>query len=98
MNARSQQLLLLLLLPLAGCTGYATGGDGTPPGPTTPGAAAFRCDPAKLPAELPLRRLTSTQYVRTVQDLVRATPLASGDKDAVLSALAQRLERFPPDR
>ena len=98
MNARSR-LLLLLLLPLAGCTGYATGGDdkGTPPGPT-PGAAAFRCDPAKLPAELPLRRLTSTQYVRTVQDLVRATPLASGDKDAVLSALAQRLERFPPDR
>ena len=99
MNARSR--LLLLLLPLAGCTGYATGGDdkGTPPGPgPTPGAAAFRCDPAKLPAELPLRRLTSTQYVRTVKDLVRATPLASGDKDAVLSSLAQRLERFPPDR
>jgi hypothetical protein len=104
---------LLFVGLLAGCTGVVSGGPPGSPGEVDGGAgggtatedggttlqvAAFTCDPAQRPAELPLKRLSRVQYVNTVRDLVGAVGLATTDRDAVLTALAPELASVPDDR
>lgn len=67
----------------------ATPADGAAPQPT------FRCDPAATPADLPLRRLGRTQYLNSLDAVVRAADGAiANDLRNQLSALTAR---FPED-
>lgn len=81
-------------------------GDPNPPNPDVPTPVQppkfvlpkFTCDPAKVPSELSLRRLTQSQYVGTVEALVEATPLAAADRAAVRAAVGPLLATYPQDR
>ncbi|RYE94103.1 MAG: DUF1592 domain-containing protein [Myxococcales bacterium] len=57
--------------------------------------AVFACDPAAVPAALPLRRLSRRQYVNTVTDLVRA--VAAPEADALLAEISPWLSALPDD-
>lgn len=79
----------LLVAPLA-CTGLIGGGD-----EDTGQAGDFLCDEDALPAALPLRRLSRTQYENTISDLVRlALP---SDADTILTTLEPRFAMLPED-
>jgi Protein of unknown function (DUF1592)/Protein of unknown function (DUF1588)/Protein of unknown function (DUF1595)/Protein of unknown function (DUF1587)/Protein of unknown function (DUF1585) len=74
-------------------------GAGAEPGrpPVTP--LKFTCDVGQAPAEIPMRRLTRTQYANTVRDLLGVTFPASEktQADAVWTALRPLLDAIPDD-
>ena len=70
--------------------------DGTGPG-TGKKFQKFSCDPAQVPFDLPLRRLTRAQYGNAVRDWVDATTLAPSDKSATLAAVEALVARYPDD-
>jgi hypothetical protein len=91
-------------LPLAALVGIAalgaacdgligTGGDDAPLPSSTP--TNFVCDPAAVPAELPLRRLSHAQYANTVADLVRA--MLPGEADSIITDIEPLVDRVPDD-
>ncbi len=103
-------LLCCPLLTVAACSGRigeppsATPADGAVPGsdaaPTPDGGPppvrpTFTCDPQTTPPDLPLRRLGRTQYINTLDSVVRATDgaIANDLRNQVQSILA----RFPED-
>jgi Protein of unknown function (DUF1592)/Protein of unknown function (DUF1588)/Protein of unknown function (DUF1595) len=51
-----------------------------------------------VPAELPLRRLTQSQYVNSINALVAGVPLAAADRTAVRGAIDPLLATYPDDR
>ncbi len=90
---------LLAALLLGGCTGTALlpqpGEEGPGPGSDPLSKTQFQCTSQAQPDSVPLRRLSRTQYVNTVSDLIRrANPT---DATAILAALAPALERVPAD-
>ncbi len=95
----------LIVLPegaeVPGTTGVSTPGmPGTPGTPGTPvvrGAVPvpFMCAADQQPDELPLRRLSRTEYVNTVQAFTRAA--LSQSSNAALTALAPTLNAVPSD-
>ncbi len=74
-------------------------GTGADPGRPTVTPLEFTCDVGEAPAEIPMRRLTRTQYTNTVRDLLGATfPVAEkAQVDAVLTALRPLLDAIPVD-
>lgn len=74
----------------------AGGEDGGSTGADDPfETSEFECDPDQIPADLPLRRLSRTQYANAVHDLVAR--LVPDDLDAVLAAAAPRMGLVPID-
>ncbi|MBK7859052.1 MAG: DUF1592 domain-containing protein [Archangiaceae bacterium] len=74
------------------------------PGPTDPGPGPgaggpaplrYSCDPAQVPLDLPLRRLSKLQYVNTLQ--AAALRLAPAAGAAALAAAAPKLALYPDD-
>jgi hypothetical protein len=96
-----------VLVATLGCEGSLLGprsetpGNPTGPGPTGPRAprgevpVPFACDAQQTPAELPLRRLSRTEYVNTVQAFARVALPTSGG--AVLTAIGSQLGTVPGD-
>jgi hypothetical protein len=78
---------------LVGCVG-SIGGD-SPGEQVASETSAFSCHPEALPPELPLRRLSQSQYRNAVRDLVAV--LAPNDGAAVLAEIEPRLDEMPPD-
>lgn len=76
----------------AGSGGADSGGD-DPDDPFD--TSVFTCDPSQVPTELPLRRLSHTQYENAVRDLV--TLLLPDDADTVLGSAAPRMGFIPTD-
>lgn len=97
---------LVLAVALAGCFGdgemQLAGPHGRSPHGSQPDAQsqrqAFTCDPSRTPEEVPLRRLTRRQYVRTVDAWVREAGLPGSEAQAVRGAVQELLPRFPEDR
>jgi hypothetical protein len=98
-------LVSAMVVVTLGCEGALLGPRAEIPGaPTTPapGTVArgevpvpFACDPQQAPAELPLRRLSRTEYVNTVQAFARsALPASSG---VALAAIETPLATVPND-
>ncbi len=100
-------LVSALVISTLGCEGFIMLPEGAevPGTPTdvpsdTPGtrgvvAVPFACDAQQQPDELPLRRLSRTEYVNSVQAFVRAAlPQSSA---AALTALAAPLSAVPND-
>jgi hypothetical protein len=78
----------------------ASGGPGGPGDPDDPGYVAsstslFACKPNLVAPELPLRRLSRTQYDNAVRDLVGA--LVPAEQDAVLAEVQAALADLPAD-
>ena len=96
---RSWSALLGGTLVLASCTGVIAGsGGGTDDPAATPDgkkASSFTCDPAKVPAELPLRRLSRVQYLTTVHDVV--SEVAPKQASAILAEVKAPLDKLPAD-
>lgn len=84
----------MLALGLGGCEGKLTPG---PPaaGPELVREPPFTCLTDAVGPELPLRRLSHTQYLQSVRDLVQL--LAPQDAQAVLSEVNQQLSSLPDD-
>ena len=107
-SMKRSALPILPLLVLVGCTGSGDLavhlGKHAAPEASSPGtgplrtALAFSCDPALLPSEVPLRRLSRVQFIQSIESLVWSTGLSNADKSAVLIALSEDHERFPEDR
>jgi hypothetical protein len=71
--------------------GGSTGGEPDEPFQTS----KFECDPAQVPTELALRRLSRVQYVNAVHDLVAG--LVPNDVDAVIAQAELRIGSIPSD-
>lgn len=96
-----------VLVATLGCEGSLLGprsetpGNPNGPGPTGPKAprgevpVPFACDAQLTPSELPLRRLSRTEYVNTVQAFARAALPTSGG--AVLNTIGTQLGTVPND-
>jgi Protein of unknown function (DUF1592)/Protein of unknown function (DUF1588) len=104
---RSLLLSALTICTLAGCEGSVVGPrdetiptklpDGTMP-PVTPRGETpvpFDCNAAQTPVELPLRRLSHTEYLNTVRSFARAALPQSNA--AALSSIATELGQVPED-
>jgi hypothetical protein len=82
---------------LMACQGSILGPPQQPPGnDDTPSKSQFTCNASAVPGELPLRRLSSTQYRNMVTDVVTASLPA--DASAVLQAVRPALEQLPRDQ
>ncbi|HZI03510.1 MAG TPA: hypothetical protein VEZ71_05780, partial [Archangium sp.] len=82
---------------LVACQGSIVGPPQQPPDNSgTPSRSQFSCQASAVPAELPLRRLSSAQYRNMVTDLVTASLPA--DASEVLLAVRSSLERIPKDQ
>lgn len=82
----------------AGPGGSGGRGGSQGPDPVNPAAPTYQCDESAVPDSVGLRRLTSTQYLNAMRDLVRwALPGDPAGAMAVLSALGPTFERFPED-
>ena len=75
--------------------GSAQGGGGAA---TTSGDPSFACDPSARPPAAALRRLTMSQYRNTLADFVAFATSSPTESAAILSELADNLERLPSDR
>jgi hypothetical protein len=94
-NKLSTALILgTLAATFSACTGEIGGdGDGLkPPGAST---EAFTCSADATPASIPLRRLSRTQYLNTISDLV--SQVEPADAAAILSAAAPYTDILPAD-
>lgn len=74
------------------------GGSGGGSGPSSWTLQRFSCDSSQRRDELPLRRLSRTQYLNTVTDLVAESGLSASERQAVVTALAADFARVPEDR
>jgi len=82
---------------LVACQGSIVGPPQQPPdNGGTPSRSQFSCQASAVPAELPLRRLSSTQYRNMLTDLVTASLPA--DASEVLLAVRSSLDRIPRDQ
>jgi hypothetical protein len=82
---------------LVACQGSIVGPPQPPPGNgDTSRRTQFTCDASAVPAELPLRRLSSTQYRNMVTDLVTASLPA--EASTVLQAVRPALDQLPRDQ
>ncbi len=97
--------LVLCGFALSGCYGAGelnldgpngAGGAGSPHDSVS--ERLFRCEAGESPDEVPLRRLTRRQYLRTVEAWARESGLPSGEVQTILSALSDPLARYPEDR
>lgn len=94
MLPRTSLLAAVLGALVLGCTGNL----GDPPKGTdpTPSTDAFDCDPGAVPPAVPLRRLSKTQYLHTLRDVVaHALP---GEVDAVMAAVKPATDIVPDDQ
>ncbi len=80
-----------------GCTG-SIGGD-PPEGSPGPGTgtqtSAFSCDPSLIAPEIPLRRLSRTQYRNSIRDLVART--AGDESETIFAELEDVIATMPDD-
>lgn len=60
--------------------------------------ARFSCTPDAQAPELPLRRLSNTQYLNTVRDIVLRSGLTSTQAASALRAVASAFSHYPDDR
>lgn len=76
--------------------GSDAGSTGADDGGSTGVVDEFECDPDAIAPELPLRRLSKTQYAATIADLVRwAAPAA--DADAIVAEIDPLVSTIPDD-
>lgn len=84
-----------LLAVLGSCEGRITGGPPSDAAPDAVRVPPFTCRADAVAPELPLRRLSHTQYLQSMRDLV--TVLAPQDAQAVLAEVNQQLGSMPDD-
>ncbi|MFO0659896.1 MAG: DUF1592 domain-containing protein [Polyangiaceae bacterium] len=78
----------------AGSAGVG-GAGGTGGSSTSPSEYKFTCDTKQTPDEVPLRRLSKTQYLNTLRDVVELGVPGSGD--LAMSSITSALENVPDD-
>lgn len=83
--------------PGVGSSGPTSGEGGAPAETATHATGSFSCEPSRLGASPPLRRLTKVQYESSLRDLL-ATALGSEvEAQGVLTESADELSRLPED-
>ncbi len=101
MRVSSASLIGVLFLACHGQGELSLSRPGNGPDVKGPGTGQksqkFSCDPAQVPTDDPLRRLTRSQYVNAVRDWVQGTPLGASDKSAALAAVDALVARYPED-
>ncbi len=89
-------LALALAAAAGGCVGdIGDDGQAGQGGNIVGQTSQFQCDPSRIAPELPLRRLSRTQYQNTVRDLIAS--VAPNDVEAIYAEVAARVEDLPSD-
>ncbi|MBL8740194.1 MAG: DUF1595 domain-containing protein, partial [Myxococcales bacterium] len=98
---RAREPLMLVagfaLAITTGCVGDIGGDDGPAGqgGNIVGQTSQFECDPSRVAPELPLRRLSRTQYENTIRDLIAS--VAPNDVDAIYADVAAAVDDVPSD-
>ena len=98
---RAREPLMLVagfaLAITTGCVGDIGGDDGPAGqgGNIVGQTSQFECDPSRVAPELPLRRLSRTQYENTIRDLIAS--VAPNNVDAIYADVAAAVDDVPSD-
>lgn len=102
MKGLGSWVIAAAVVGLAGCMGtvedggpWRPGGSAGSPGPRE-GASSFSCDESAVPDALPLRRLSTPEYRRTLRDLL-SVAVDGSTSGAVLAESDDSLRRLPDE-